>query len=104
MNRDARISCRTTGAVRKGLEEYAQRENLSISAALEIILTGYFESCNNSADRAEKARHSIDLSTTSIPVKTSGPLEPGAENGAIPDMSLVGLAKASAMLLNGLAK
>jgi hypothetical protein len=104
MNRDARISCRTTGVVRRELEEYAQREKVSVTAALELILTDFFKSRKESIDWTERMPSRLKLSARLIPMKALGSPEPGAECGAALDLSLSGLAKASAMLLNRLAK
>lgn len=104
MDKEARINCRTTWAVRRGLEEYAQRNRMTIDAALELILTGFLE-CR--AESFLLSSESVDggksrLGSALPRVPSSG--EPFEEGSGFLDLSVAGLAKASAVLLGRLAE
>lgn len=91
MRRNARISCRTTAKVRKGLEEFALKEGRSLSSALELILTGFFKGHHVVKEASDKRRY--DRRAVSVPalVKATDSPASALDSAVILDISLGGM-------------
>ncbi len=91
MNRDARISCRTTKGVRKGIEGFASKEGRSISAAIEVILTGFLRGRHVLKDNSEKRRYARRPLSIPALVKGADSVTSALESAVVLDISLGGM-------------
>jgi len=91
MRRDARISCRMTAKVRKGLEEFALKEGRSLSSALEIILMGFFNGHHVVKDVSDKRRYNRRPVSVPVLVKATDSPASSLDSAVILDISLGGM-------------
>jgi hypothetical protein len=91
MRRNARISCRTTAKVRKGLEEFAVKEGRSLSSALELILTGFFKGHHVLRDASDKRRYGRRSLSVPALVKAADSPASALDSAVILDISLGGM-------------
>ena len=91
MKRDARISCRTTTKVRKGLEDFASKEGRSLSSAVEHILTSFFRGRRVLKATSEKRRHERRPLSVPALVKAADSVASTLEGAMVLDISLGGM-------------
>ena len=91
MRRNARISCRTTAKTRKGLEEFALKEGRSLSSALELILTGFFEGHHVLREASDKRRYGRRSMSVPALVKAVDSPASTLDSAVILDISLGGM-------------
>jgi len=91
MKRDARISCRTTAKVRKGLEDFASKEGRSLSSAVEHILTGFFMGRHVFKKTSEKRRYQRRPLSVPALVKAADSVASTMDGAMVLDISLGGV-------------
>ena len=91
MKRDARITCRITAKIRKGLEEFAFNEGRSLSSAVDLILAGFFKGHSMLKDGSEKRRYGRRSLTVPVLVKAADSPASALDAAVVLDVSLGGM-------------
>jgi hypothetical protein len=91
MNREARLYSRTTVAQRRKLERFARKEGLSLSAAIQLILSDFLDGQYVSRRQIEKRRYQRKILSIPALVKPADSSPGKPERATITDLSIAGL-------------